>query len=129
MLYFSLFAGPILKTAVKLVCVLSLFVYDFRVSMYPDLDKTMQRFLRKPVRVTLATLLGVYRAVMRLSSIARALEDTFGVSSQAGAEAESGPVLLRKRIVAPLQQVSGRLSSVRRFTRRIVLWMGLSLRV
>lgn len=80
--------------------------------MFPDLDKTMQRFLRKPVRATLATLLGVYRAVMRLSSIARALEDAFGESHQDGNEAESGPALLRKRIVAPLHQVCGRLSSL-----------------
>lgn len=81
-------------------------------SVIPDLDKTMQRFLRKPVKVTLATLLGVYRAVMRLSSIAGALEDAFGDSQQGGIEAESGPVLLRTRIVVPLRQVSGRLSSL-----------------
>lgn len=65
----------------------------------------MQRFLCKPVRATLATLLGVYRAVMRLSSIARALGDAFGDSNLDGTEAENGPVLLRKRIIAPLQQV------------------------
>lgn len=77
--------------------------------MFPDLDKIMQRFLRKPVRATLGTLLGVYRAVMRLSSIADALEDAFGDCSQDGTEAKSGPVLLRKRIIAPLQQVRARL--------------------
>lgn len=95
-------------------------------SVFPDLDKTMQRFLRKPMRVTLATLLGVYRAVMRLSSIARALEDAFGDSHQDGTEAESGPALLRKRIIAPLQQVCGRLSPrwlMRTYARPVVGWM------
>lgn len=83
-------------------------VERFRFSLFPDLDKTMQRFLRKPVRVTLATLLGVYRAVMRLSSIVRALEDAFGDPDQDPTETGSGPVLLRKRIIAPLQQVGMR---------------------
>ena len=72
-----------------------------------DLDKTMQRFLRKPMRVTLATLLGVYRAVMRLSSIAGALKTAFACSSedQNVTEEESGPQLLRKHLISPLQQV------------------------
>lgn len=65
----------------------------------------MQRFLRKPMRVTLATLLGVYRAVMRLSSIAGAMDDAIEDANEDGNEAESGPLLLRKRIISPLQQV------------------------
>lgn len=66
----------------------------------------MQRFLRKPPqRVTLATLLGVYRAVMRLSSIVGALDDAFE-DDAAGDKAESGPTLFREHIVSPLQKVS-----------------------
>lgn len=66
----------------------------------------MQRFLRKPPqRVTLATLLGVYRAVMRLSSIVGALDDAFE-DDAAGDKAESGPTLFRERTVSPLQKVS-----------------------
>lgn len=68
----------------------------------------MQRFLRKPPqRVTLATLLGVYRAVMRLSSIVGALDDAFE-DDAAGDKAESGPALFRERIVSPLKKVSRR---------------------
>ncbi len=69
-----------------------------------DLDKTMQRFLRKPMRVTLATLLGVYRAVMRLSSIAGALENAYDDSNQ-DQDKDGGPQLLRQRLILPLQQV------------------------
>lgn len=65
----------------------------------------MQRFLRTPVRATLATLLGVYRAVMQLSSIAGALDDAIEDSDQVVSETESGPLLLRKRIISPLQKV------------------------
>eukprot|EP00752_Nemacystus_decipiens_P008019 g7166.t1 len=86
----------------------------------PDLDKTMHRFLRKPVKVTLATLLGVYRAVMRLSSIARALEDAFGESHQDGTEVESGPVLLRKRIIAPLQEAVSDLSKFQSLCEEVI---------
>lgn len=76
-------------------------------TLFSDLDKTMQRFLRKPLRVTLATLLGVYRAVMRLSSIAGALENAFEDSNQDqdGIEEKSGPQLLRQRLILPLRQV------------------------
>lgn len=65
----------------------------------------MQRFLRTPIRATLATLLGVYRAVMRLSSIAGALDDAIEGSDEDGNDRESGPLLLRKRIISPLQKV------------------------
>jgi len=60
------------------------------------------------MRVTLATLLGVYRAVMRLSSIFGALENAFGDSNQdqEGTEdKKSGPQLLRQRLISPLKQV------------------------
>lgn len=93
----------------------------------------MQRFLRKPVRVTLSTLLGVYRGVMRLSSVAGALDDAIekdpdnkneaedlvqGRNVQAekaersntgdsitGRENLSGGLLMRKHLIGPLQQV------------------------
>lgn len=66
----------------------------------------MQRFLRQPMQgVTLSTLVGVYRAVMRLSAIADAMDDTIEGGSEDVNEAESGPVLLRSRIISPLQQV------------------------
>lgn len=79
----------------------------------------MQRFLRKPVRVTLATLLGVYRAVMRLSSVTDALDDAIekapadtgeeektrkGVNGEA-ADDLSGGLLMRNLLITPLQQV------------------------
>eukprot|EP00903_Cladosiphon_okamuranus_P008571 g8222.t1 len=83
----------------------------------PDLDKIMQRFLRKPVKVTLSTLLGVYRAVMRLSSIAGALEDAFGDSRQ---EAERGAVLLRKRMIVPLRQAVSDLSKFQSLCEEVI---------
>lgn len=84
----------------------------------------MQRFLRKkPVRVTLATLLGVYRAVMRLSSIADALDDAIEEADDNAKEAgetaheadtkdtkitdsQHGGLLMRELLILPLQQVS-----------------------
>ena len=93
------------------------------VSVSPDLDKIVQRFLRKPVRVTLATLLGVYRAVMRLASVAAALsgaidgsnthvnnaDDRPSTSDRVGEDKSTedldGSLLLRKFYVSPLQQV------------------------
>ena len=81
----------------------------------------MQRFLRKkPVRVTLATLLGVYRAVMRLSSIADALDDAIEEADDHAKEAgetaheadtkttnsQHGGLLMRELLISPLQQVA-----------------------
>lgn len=94
----------------------------------------MQRFLRKAVKVNLATLLGVYRAVMRLSSVADALDDAIentrdgkneaeepgqdrNVQSEnvelpntgnntTGGETLNGRLLMRKHLIGPLQQVS-----------------------
>lgn len=86
-----------------------------------DVDKIMQRFLRKkPVRVTLATLLGVYRAVMRLSSIADALDDAIEEADDHAKEAgetaheadtkttdsQHGGLLMREFLISPLQQVA-----------------------
>lgn len=81
----------------------------------------MQRFLRKPVRVTLATLLGVYKGVMRLSSIADALNDAIeeaddddhakeaeGTPQEADTKAtdsQDGGQLMRELLISPLQQV------------------------
>lgn len=91
----------------------------------------MQRFLRKPVRVTLSTLLGVYRAVMRFSSIGDALNDAIkkGTSntgsptepqqdmdvrsgspnsaetSSGNTEELDGRLLLRKLLISPLKKV------------------------
>ena len=89
----------------------------------------MQRFLRMPVRVTLATLLGVYKGVMRLSSIADALNDaieeadddhakesedtpqeagTKTTDSQNGGQlmdSQNGGQLMRELLISPLQQV------------------------
>lgn len=80
--------------------------------MSPDLERIMQRFVRKPVRVSLSTLLGVYRAVMRLMSVTDALYDAI---EDDGAEAdesgyrqlseEAGERLIRRRIIGPLQKV------------------------
>lgn len=78
-----------------------------------DLDKIMQRFLRQPFQgVTLSTLVRVYRAVMRLSAIADAMDDSIEPAGEDGNKAESGPVLLRRRIISPLQQVSYTLLSI-----------------
>lgn len=90
----------------------------------------MQRFLRKPVRVTLATLLGVYRAVMRLSSIADALDDAIEEADDSAKEAgetpqeadskatdsQRGGLLMRELLITPLQQVP----SLRRFAKYTV---------
>lgn len=84
-------------------------------SIIPDLEKLAQRFLHKPVRVNLATLLGVYRAVMRLTSVTDALEEAIGENGEecTGAEGapgaqvpeEEGGQLIRKNIIAPLREV------------------------
>ena len=80
----------------------------------------MQRFLRNRARVTLATLLGVYRAVMRLSSIADALDDAIkdadDHANEAGetaheadtktTDSQHGGLLIRELLISPLQQVS-----------------------
>ncbi|CAM9231946.1 unnamed protein product, partial [Pylaiella littoralis] len=86
----------------------------------PDLDKIMQRFLRTPIRATLATLLGVYRAVMRLSSIAGALDDAIEGSDEDGNDRESGPLLLRKRIISPLQKVVSDLSKFQSLCEEVI---------
>lgn len=94
----------------------------------------MQRFVRKAVKMTLATLLGVYRGVMRLSSVADALDNAIENDNDAKNEAEepvqdrtvqsenaerphignnitggetlNGGLLMRKHLIRPLQQVS-----------------------
>lgn len=100
-------------------------------SRIPDLDKIMQRFNRKPLRVNLTTLLGVYRAVMRLTSVRDALDEAIeqdGTDSEGGrtrtdglkneqtahphvgadtgvVELADGARLLRQFVVGPLQKV------------------------
>lgn len=88
-----------------------------RVSVTPDLDKIVQRFLRKPSRITLATILGVYRAVMRLSSIAGALDEAIDCSErqtdthhggeidESTQDSTDGRCLMKKLVISPLQQV------------------------
>ncbi|CAM9865760.1 unnamed protein product [Ectocarpus sp. 4 AP-2014] len=86
----------------------------------PDLERIMQRFLRKPPqRVSLATLLGVYRAVMRLSSIVGALGDAFE-DDAAGDKAESGPTLFRERIVSPLRKAVSDLSKFQSLCEEVI---------
>lgn len=94
-----------------------------------DLDKFAQQFLRKPARANLATLLGIYRAVMRLTSVAHALDEAIkddraemdeAQATETGAENEEagkscqarrdeeclgGRELFSKRIILPLHKV------------------------
>lgn len=86
----------------------------------PDLEKITQRFLRKPVRVSLATLLGVYRAVMRLTSVTDALDEAIGsnrkerteVEGASGAQVpeDEGGQLIRQKIITPLRETVSNLS-------------------
>ncbi|CAM9431775.1 unnamed protein product, partial [Ascophyllum nodosum] len=88
----------------------------------PDLDKIVQRFLRKPVRVTLATLLGVYRAVMRLASVAAALSGAIDGSNTHDKSTEDldGSLLLRKFYVSPLQQAVSDLSKFQSLCEEVI---------
>lgn len=90
----------------------------------PDLDKIMQRFVSKPVRVTLATLLGLYRAVMRLSAITDVLDDA--IEKKIGDLAEGQ--VNAKVIDAPLPKISERLSSVEDIESTGILSGGLLIR-
>ncbi|CAN0141859.1 unnamed protein product, partial [Discosporangium mesarthrocarpum] len=59
-----------------------------------DLDKVAQRFSRKPVRSSLATLLGVYRAVMRLTSIVDALQEAVGQAVEEQSKGEGNEKMI-----------------------------------
>ncbi|CAM9130489.1 unnamed protein product, partial [Hapterophycus canaliculatus] len=87
----------------------------------PDLDKIMQRFLRQPMQSgTLSTLVAVYRAVMRLSAIADAMDDAIEAAAEDGNKEESGPMLLRRRIISPLQQAVADLSKFQSLCEEVV---------
>ncbi|CAM9615807.1 unnamed protein product, partial [Scytosiphon promiscuus] len=87
----------------------------------PDLDKIMQRFLRQPMQgVTLSTLVGIYRAVMRLSAIGDAMDRTIEAANEDRTEAESGPALIRRRIITPLQQAVSDLSKFQSLCEEVV---------
>lgn len=93
-------------------------------SIILDLEKITQRFLRKPVRVSLATLLGVYRAVMRLTSVTDALDEAIGsnrkerteVEGASGAQVpeDEGGQLIRQKIITPLREVGKLIDSMQR---------------